>query len=261
MNRLQEARENSINPNTGKSYTQDEVAEKLHIEKRTFQNLEYSAYPKLKHLISLSELYGVSIDYLVGRQDEPAIGGKEIEKLTGLSQSAILQLEKWNHHDDTSAPKIENLIATNMILSSDHAKSLTSAILQYILSDFMFVGITETDIENGNKVSERGMNEGEYLHFRYTVSNGEYEISDTTPLIDITDRSFVRTNAIDKIRKCLDELQKDMISNTDAMTEEDIDSMIELESSDHYHKYVRDIDGNLIEIPTEMQLARQQKKE
>lgn len=52
--------------------TQKEAAEHAHVDVRTYQNYEYGrVVPTATILINIANYYGVSIDYLVGRTDNP----------------------------------------------------------------------------------------------------------------------------------------------------------------------------------------------
>lgn len=54
--------------------TQLEVATILKINERSYQNLEYGkSKPKYETLIKLADYYNVSLNYLVGRTDNPDI--------------------------------------------------------------------------------------------------------------------------------------------------------------------------------------------
>lgn len=57
-----------------KSVTQKCIANHLGITEVSMQRFEYgTSRPKLDNLIVLADYFGVSLDYLVGRTDNPAI--------------------------------------------------------------------------------------------------------------------------------------------------------------------------------------------
>lgn len=63
--RLKELRANS-------PYKQREVAEYLGVKLRTYQGYEMGmAEPSIKKLIALADYFDVTLDYLVGRTNEP----------------------------------------------------------------------------------------------------------------------------------------------------------------------------------------------
>ncbi len=50
--------------------TQTEIAEKLHIRQQSYARYEYgTGEPNLQTLYDLSEIFGVSTDYLLGKTD------------------------------------------------------------------------------------------------------------------------------------------------------------------------------------------------
>ena len=54
-----------------KGLTQNQVAIYCDITEKAYQNYELNTrQPKLENLIKIADLYGVSLDYLVGRTDK-----------------------------------------------------------------------------------------------------------------------------------------------------------------------------------------------
>jgi len=57
-----------------KNLTQKEFAEILNITERAYQNYEYdSRHPNYEGLIYIADYFNVSLDYLVGRTDDPIL--------------------------------------------------------------------------------------------------------------------------------------------------------------------------------------------
>lgn len=57
-----------------RSLMQKEIADGIHIPLRTYQRYEYGERePNASALLALAEYFNVSIDYLVGRTDNPNI--------------------------------------------------------------------------------------------------------------------------------------------------------------------------------------------
>lgn len=55
-----------------RNFTQKQVADGLHISEQAYQRYEYGkVVPSSTILISLADFYDVSLDYLVGRSDDP----------------------------------------------------------------------------------------------------------------------------------------------------------------------------------------------
>jgi len=56
----------------GKGLTQVEVANSVNIKERQYQNLESGVYrPSFDTIVALADFFEVSVDYLIGRIDEP----------------------------------------------------------------------------------------------------------------------------------------------------------------------------------------------
>lgn len=51
--------------------TQKQVAENINITERNYQRLEAGEKPNYDNLIALADYFEVSLDYLVGRSDNP----------------------------------------------------------------------------------------------------------------------------------------------------------------------------------------------
>lgn len=57
-----------------KGFTQMQVAVYCDITEKAYQNYELmTREPKLEILIRIADLYGVSLDYIVGRTDDPSM--------------------------------------------------------------------------------------------------------------------------------------------------------------------------------------------
>jgi len=58
----------------GKSLTQKQMAEKFNITERGYQNYEIGkSYPNFESLIKLADFFVCSVDFLIGRTDNPEI--------------------------------------------------------------------------------------------------------------------------------------------------------------------------------------------
>jgi len=58
--------------------TQKSVADAVDVTEVSYQRFEYGTVrPSLDTLIALADYFNVSLDYLVGRSDDPAIHGRE----------------------------------------------------------------------------------------------------------------------------------------------------------------------------------------
>ena len=89
--------------------TQDEVAKLVGcgiVSVRDWEKGKRS--PDTIYLIKLSELFGVSCDYILGLTDYTNIGNREIEDITGLSNEAVevLRYISYNDWDNTNRATI-----------------------------------------------------------------------------------------------------------------------------------------------------------
>ena len=71
--------------------TQQKVADALGVTVGNVQKFEYgTAKPKLENVIKLANFFNVSLDYLVGRTDNPKVVGNEVIRERGNENSANL---------------------------------------------------------------------------------------------------------------------------------------------------------------------------
>lgn len=90
--RIREERKRTKNPDflNGRCYSQELFAEKLHISKQAYNNLENGVgEPKLEYLYRIKELCGCDIGYLVGEYDCRTKEATDINQVTGLSEESI----------------------------------------------------------------------------------------------------------------------------------------------------------------------------
>lgn len=91
MKRLQELRKAA-------GYTQSDVAKKLGISRQAYSNYELgNREPDYKNLVSLSDLFSVSIDYLLGKDEPPQLEESPAQKFVAALPLDLLtddELEK-----------------------------------------------------------------------------------------------------------------------------------------------------------------------
>ncbi len=65
------------------SYLQKELAAAIDVSVRTFQNYEHGdAEPNIESLIKLADIFHVTLDYLMGRDDNPSAEADAVELRT-----------------------------------------------------------------------------------------------------------------------------------------------------------------------------------
>ncbi len=110
------------------NYTQDYIAEKLDITTKTYRTWEKGIYigtsssiiyPEIDSdkLIKLSDIYSVSVDYLLGRSDCVSVENSYINKLTGLHDDAITTLKSLNLNNGSTIAGHNEIDTLNILLS------------------------------------------------------------------------------------------------------------------------------------------------
>ena len=151
-NRLKSLREH-------KQITQTQAAREIGVTVKTYREWEIGKYTKdnsthyypsidAGNLLSLSELYGVSVDYLLCKSEFISPENDFIGKYTGLSDTAIAALHLLHtpldqYTEDFSQISRYDIIALNLILENCYAEireqkdfkkfsQLTNSVLHYI---------------------------------------------------------------------------------------------------------------------------------
>lgn len=109
-------------------YTQEYIAGKLNITPKTYRTWENGVpigisnsvtYPEIDSdkLIKLSDIYSVSVDYLLGRSDCVSVENSYINKLTGLCDNAISTLKSLNMNNGITIAGHNEIDTLNILLS------------------------------------------------------------------------------------------------------------------------------------------------
>lgn len=89
---------------------QEDFADALHTKVETVRNWEQGrTVPETGTLIEICLLLNCDLDYLIGRIDYKTHDVQFIHDQTGLSQSAIEQLQKWNMKEDKDNNWAQNI--------------------------------------------------------------------------------------------------------------------------------------------------------
>lgn len=132
--RLVELREN-------KNVTQTTVALETGISRPSIAAYEKGvSIPDLEKLYILAEYYGVSCDYLLGRNEGTEHDVNYIIEKTGLSETAINKLTEYNSDKKFNL----NIFAINQIIEYDNDDFLTNFA--------KYISITDIDNENAKSV-------------------------------------------------------------------------------------------------------------
>ena len=123
----------------------------------------YGDYERGKHemplwlIYGLANFYGVSIDYLTGRDDVRTIHTSEISKLTGLSPEAVLALQQNNdfrNYNSSRSPFTETITGTISRLCIDHEAHRDSSVINAIRAFIDLLPDDKTPIRQNIKVKD-----------------------------------------------------------------------------------------------------------
>jgi transcriptional regulator with XRE-family HTH domain len=130
--------------------TQKEVAEELGVnvttvnawevgkKKRSYKEGERTRPEKEPydisntHLCALADLYGVSVDYILGRTDYKTINGADVARITGLSDPAIKVLQLCGGDNPMMYHHARDVSRLLVDWDKNGAESLLSAVSQFI---------------------------------------------------------------------------------------------------------------------------------
>ena len=195
MNRLRELREK-------KGYTQEQIAEKIDCNIKTYRDLELenTEKPYLIHFTKLADIYNCSIDYLLGKSNYRNADNEILSKEIGLNNQAIQNLRIINRLKNNK----DYIDSLNLLLSdSDKLTDFLISFSRYInidtsKSEFMTLNDGHYNIVKGVPpyLIGSGIQEGEknILLLRDNNQNDLYDF----PLKQILD-SALQKNLYDSI--------------------------------------------------------------
>lgn len=184
-------------------YTQEEIAKKINVTTKTYREWEKGKcakdntfyYPAIEcdNLLFLSEIYDVSIDYLLCHSDCTSVDNHYISKKTGLSEKAIEELQYLALLDSTLATE-PDLNTINTLLKQLNSKynNIIHAITEYLRSnglhkDFWY------DIRNETLSEKKPPMDTDRVHIP-----AHSDIFDNLLLMDIQKRIINLKNEIKK---------------------------------------------------------------
>ena len=120
--------------------TQQEVADKIGVCLKTYQNWERCntnddfGIDHISDLINLSEVYHVSVDYLINNDDFITPENSYIGQETGLTDESIFMLKEWNKKkNDLFIQK--DLDTLNFILKECYCRQQTNKTIKHYLPE------------------------------------------------------------------------------------------------------------------------------
>ena len=99
--------------------------------------------PKVDKLLLISEFLGVSVDYLLGKDECQTPQDEKIHEITGLSDLAIRELKRINQEQSMEIPAEKQLAIINYLLENMANTELFERLYDYLIGHFAFPGKEE----------------------------------------------------------------------------------------------------------------------
>mgnify|MGYP004562728891 FL=1 len=96
--------------------------------------------PKVDKLLLISEFLGVSVDYLLGKDECQTPQDEKIHEITGLSDLAIRELKRINQEQSMEIPAEKQLAIINYLLENMANTELFERLYDYLIGHFAFPG-------------------------------------------------------------------------------------------------------------------------
>lgn len=96
--------------------------------------------PKVDKLLLISEFFGVSVDYLLGKDECQTPQDEKIHEITGLSNLAIRELKRINQEQSMKIPAEKQLAIINYLLENMANTELFERLYDYLIGHFAFPG-------------------------------------------------------------------------------------------------------------------------
>lgn len=96
--------------------------------------------PKVDKLLLISEFFGVSVDYLLGKDECQTPQDEKIHEITGLSDLAIRELKRINQEQSMKIPAEKQLAIINYLLENMANTELFERLYDYLIGHFAFLG-------------------------------------------------------------------------------------------------------------------------
>ena len=143
VSRINQVRKNS-------KLTQNEFAQKSDLSSGTLSQWTFrKTEPKVQSLKKVSDAFGVSMDYLMGKHECKTPENQKISDVTGLTDDAINRI-RWARKrifekGDSSAEK--KLAACNYLLETMKSSTLLESLYDYLLGQYSFRSRNGEDLD------------------------------------------------------------------------------------------------------------------
>ncbi len=136
---------------------QTQIADSIKCVLKTYQNYEQGRnYPTLEYATKLSDLYNVSIDYLLGRSDYVKVENEMISEIIHLSDNAITSIQ--------NATEYERLLL-DTLLSKKYFTDICFSIYSYMQTYYKDLHIKD---ENTGDIILKESEKMEFAEYRAT---------------------------------------------------------------------------------------------
>lgn len=182
----------------GKGMLQKECADKIGVDYSRYNKWESTgSKPNFDDLIKISSFYGVTIDYLLGRENVPKRDHADIAARTGLSEGAIAALEEM--HSDSWQRYAPVVRAVNDLLEqrTDMEKHLLNLISMYLYYDLS--GDTPFRTTNGDPVHTVDL----------TYHNSKKGAAVMTSVLKMNAHDIVSSKILDALRDLSSKIKED----------------------------------------------------
>ena len=183
--------------------SQEKLAHELKVNRNTLSSWENALKPsdltlKLKHLLTLSELYNCEVAYLLGEIDCKTRENTDIQAVTGLSERAIKNIKNMKRwHDEGNSNEIivlDKLLAGKFYIVLGHIDK--------------YIGISKALVKSRKKRLEV---EKQYKEKTWSTKAEKFDVEyDRTS--EIAPLRKVENEFIDKQESKLHRIQKDFIA-------------------------------------------------
>lgn len=161
---------------TTAGYTQGYIAQKMDITEKTYRKWEVGTYTKddikyypaidCENLFKLSDIYHVSIDYLLCRSNCTSVENHYISKETGLSGNAI------NYLREAARSKRYIDIINNIFLKHGNFDNALFHIDKYMKNVYLYQNLTKIrQKRHENIISECIQEDGELTSYNYPYND------------------------------------------------------------------------------------------
>lgn len=96
--------------------------------------------PKVDKFLAIADYFGVSVDYLLGKDECQIPQDEKIHEITGLSDLAIQELKRIKGEQCESVIAQKQLAITNFLLENISNTELFESLYDYLIGEFSFPG-------------------------------------------------------------------------------------------------------------------------